>query len=101
MQSPISELIKLGKFPPVGAEELSKVKLIQDLLQEVQKPITNLEAVLLVSLFGEDTLFGLSWTLIHIIESAPGWPIEKCLSELKNPWIALLRKRAGLDDSSF
>jgi hypothetical protein len=36
----------------------------------------------------------MAWTLVHLVESAPGWPLLGQLPDLDNPWITLLRERA-------
>ncbi|MDB6032726.1 MAG: hypothetical protein JWM16_3064, partial [Verrucomicrobiales bacterium] len=33
----------------------------------------------LVKVFGPDDYYGLAWSLLHLIESAPGWPLADCL----------------------
>jgi hypothetical protein len=48
----------------------------------------------MVSLFGPDGCFGLAWTLVHLIETSPGWPIEGCITQLQSEWIVRLRERA-------
>jgi hypothetical protein len=53
------------------------------------------EAKALVELFGADDCFGLAWTLLHVIETAPGWPILDALGDTENQWIARLKQRAG------
>lgn len=57
-------------------------------------PVTNEEARVLVTLFGPDECYGLAWTLVHLIETAPGWPIADCLGGTGNEWIQRLRLRA-------
>jgi hypothetical protein len=52
------------------------------------------EAKALVELFGADDCFGLAWTLLHAIETAPGRPILDALGDTENQWIARLKQRA-------
>jgi hypothetical protein len=49
----------------------------------------------LVKLFGPDDCLGLAWTLLHLIETAPGWPVESALVGLEGEWIDRLRERAA------
>jgi hypothetical protein len=44
--------------------------------------------------FGDDDCFGLAWTLLHLIESTPGWPLPAALPDLRNEWVRRLRERA-------
>ncbi|MCQ8120015.1 hypothetical protein, partial [Methylomonas rosea] len=64
------------------------------LLLSVTKPVSNEEARALVKLFGPDGCFGLAWSILHLIESAPSWPLTDCLVNSSNEWVALLRDRA-------
>ena len=43
-------------------------------------------------MFGSDDCFGLAWSLITIIETAPGWPGNLDLSG-DNRWLRVLRLR--------
>jgi hypothetical protein len=68
----------------------------EKLLLAIEKPVTDAEARALISVFGQDDAFGLAWTLVSLVESAPGWPLSGCLPEASdNAWVALLRDRAG------
>jgi hypothetical protein len=33
--------------------------------------------------------------MMHLIETAPGWPISRCLDNAHNPWILELKARAS------
>ena len=63
-------------------------------MAQVNQPISDDDARALVKLFGPDDSFGLAWTLLHLIENAPGWPLDDALSESGNEWIDRLRTRA-------
>ncbi|MGK9236442.1 hypothetical protein KXS07_31965 [Inquilinus limosus] len=93
MRKQIEELAKLGPMPASDSVDPEQVGKYQRLIQEVQKPISNAEAIVLCRLFGNDDFFGLAWTLMLIIESAPGWPIPTCLSHSDNEWIQLMKRR--------
>jgi hypothetical protein len=53
----------------------------------IQKPVTDEEARILVGLFGPDDCFGLEWSLVGLVETAPGWPLADCLENTDNEWI--------------
>ena len=99
MQGVVVQLIKLGPMPPTvgaGDTDLNKVGEYEHLLFTVYTPVTDDEAVELVKIFGPDDCFGLSWTLVHIIETAPGWPLWSVLSaDDKRDGIRQLRDRAS------
>lgn len=94
MQQAISELLALGPLPSSAAAAVPTMQAFEEQLSKVQMPITDGEACALVKLFGPDDCVGLAWTLLHLIETAPGWPIESALIGLEGEWIARLRERA-------
>ncbi len=95
MQNAVQQLIGLGTFPDEDAATAEQVSEIQESLSAIHAPVTDDEAVELVKLFGRDTCFGLAWTLLHLVETAPSWPIDDCLPEAsENEWIRRLRLRS-------
>src|SRR5262245_59142223 len=98
MRQMIAELVKLGPLPSEAQAEVEHLRRFEEILQEVvqdakQRPLTNEEAKALVSLFGPDDCFGGAWSLLHLIETAPGWPIEECLQDTGREWVARLKRR--------
>lgn len=95
MRSIVDELAGLGPFPSTEEADEAKVGRIEDLLEQLEKPVSNEEARALVKLFGPDECFGLAWTLMHLIETAPDWPLWDVLvkTENENEWIGTLRER--------
>ncbi|RYD90798.1 MAG: alpha/beta hydrolase, partial [Sphingobacteriales bacterium] len=59
-----------GKDDRVKPEEIQH---IQGIIQGITKPLTLEESVALARLLGNDYCFGLAWTVIHLIETAPAW----------------------------
>lgn len=94
MRTEIKRLLLLGPLPSEDDATVDHLRLIEDILKTVSKPLTNDEARALVSLFGSDGCFGVAWSFLHLIETAPGWPLLDCLVNLDNEWIASLRDRA-------
>lgn len=93
IRAEIQQLIQLGPFP-VSSEVKQEVIAAQDkLLRSIKPPITDEEAKKLVTLFGSDDYFGIAWTILHLVESAPGWPIQECLAHNSNQWIVRLGER--------
>lgn len=89
----IAQLVKLGPFPPSQDVDLGRIKAQQELLEAIKSPVSEHEAKQLVTLFGPDDYYGLAWTLLHLVESTPRWPIQECLSNTKNEWINRLIAR--------
>jgi hypothetical protein len=90
----INQLIHLGKFPASPKVVPEVIRRQEELLGKIKPPVTNDEARELVKLFGPDVYYGGAWTLLHLVESAPQWPLTECLSEISNEWIARLKERA-------
>lgn len=89
----ISELVKLGRFPASQDVVLSVMERQEQLLGSIVPPVSDDEARELIKLFGSDDYFGGAWTVLHLIESAPNWPLDDCLVDDSNEWIARLRLR--------
>ncbi len=89
----VSELLRLGSFPPSTEAKAEIIKRQQELLDAIVAPVTDPEALELLKLFGPDDYYGLAWTVLHLIEGAPHWPLPGCLSDLSNPWIRTLAER--------
>ena len=77
------------------------------LLAAIKKPVTDEEANVLAGLFGCDDFFGMGWTLLHLIETAPNWSAEAYLENAGNEWVQRLKDRekrwreAGYPTRSF
>ncbi len=100
MRDEIRQLLAAGPLPstkevmaaPRQFED--KFKNFESLTKAISKPVTDEEACALVTLFGPDECFGEAWTLLHLIESAPNWPLPQCLKNESNEWVKLLKDRA-------
>ena len=70
----VEDFLRLGQLPE------SKAATEQDLdnrvaaLKAISPPVTDEEAVALFEAFGPDECFGVAWSLLHLIETAPGHP---------------------------
>jgi len=95
MQPEVQQLIDLGPLPSSSAATVPVVQVFEQQLSKVQTPISDDEARALVKLFGPDDCFGLAWTLLHLIETAPGWPLKDVLDASSGEWIDRLRERAS------
>jgi hypothetical protein len=95
MRPEIQMLEKMGRFPAEAGVTADDVDERDALLTAIEKPLTDEEACVLVRLFGPDSFFGVAWEMLHLIETAPGWPLVECLTD-DNEWIEDLKRRAGL-----
>ena len=98
MQPAIEELVRLGPLPSSVNPDFDMLKQFQTLLTKIDQPILEDYARALVKLFGPDDCFGLSWTLLHIVETTQGWPIHNILIDTDNEWVDRLKKRAMVAD---
>jgi len=83
----------LGSLPPEDGADINILKKYDKLYRAITKPITDEEARVLVTLFGPDGCFGAASALMHLIETAPGWPLKECLLKQDNEWVIELRNR--------
>jgi hypothetical protein len=94
MSKEVQELVNMGPLPDCETVAEEQLKMYESLLRRVTPPVSNDEARSLVRLFGPDDCYGLAWTLLHLIESAPGWPLHDCLKDTRNEGTERLRLRA-------
>ncbi len=95
MQQAVQDLVSHGTFPRASTADVHAVQRLEKLLSDVRVPLSDEEAKALVKLFGPDDCFGLAWSLLHLIESAPSWPIADALQG-ESEWIDTLRQRCSL-----
>ncbi|MPY56794.1 hypothetical protein [Streptomyces spongiae] len=92
LQCEVADLVAAGPFPAEDAE-VEAIEETQRLLERVPKPVTDEEARALATLFGPDNCFGLAWTLLHLIETAPGAGTARYTERLDNEWVQMLNAR--------
>jgi hypothetical protein len=88
----VVDLVKAGPFPSEEAT-VAEVEETQRLLARVTAPVSDEEARMLVMAFGPDDCFGLAWTLLHLIETAPGAVTVDYSGNADNEWVKLLEER--------
>src|SRR5262245_24431072 len=99
MRPTIADLVSLGPLPSESDASTAFLYRFESLLGLTwsslsEEPLRDDEARALVSLFGPDDAYGLAWSLLHLIETAPNWPIEDCLRDESNEWLNRLKGRA-------
>jgi hypothetical protein len=95
LQSAVQKLVKMGPAPSSEDVSVEWLKEVQGYVEDVQKPVSDEEARALAKLFGPDECFGFGWAILHIIETAPGWPLKDVLEMPPNEWIENLRQRVA------
>src|SRR5919204_1910119 len=92
----VLEFTSLGRLPPSRNADGALLTRMTDALLRIHPPVTRDEAILLAASFGPDDCFGLAWTLLHLVESAPGGPPLDDLPKdtRENEWVRLLCERA-------
>ncbi|HEV7935716.1 MAG TPA: hypothetical protein VGP70_25805 [Actinomadura sp.] len=88
----VADFLAAGPLPDED-QSVEAIQRSQDLLEQIEAPVTNEEAVALLSGFGPDDCYGLAWTLLHLIETAPGAQTAEYPADSDNPWVQLLRRR--------
>lgn len=91
----LAELATLGRLPTddeAFPDDAALVDRWAYLLGQLSKPISDSEAGFLASCFPVDDsdCYGVAWALVHLIESAQGWPIEDALDRAPSYWRAVL-----------
>ena len=94
MRQEILDLVRFGSLPSEDGSE-QQINEAETLLSRVPKPLTNEEAQALVAVFGPDDCFGLAWTLLHLIETAPSARTAAYHRGDDNLWIRLLNDRVA------
>jgi hypothetical protein len=94
MRPEIANLVQLGTLPSERGASPELIQQFEKCYRAINRPVSDEEARALVALFGNDGCFGLASSLVHLIETAPGWPLVDCLANTDNEWVAELRQRA-------
>lgn len=93
MQIKVCDLVMLGELPRADEAEPEFLERFQSLLLDVVRPVTDEEAIELAKLLGPDDCYGIAWTLVHILEEAPGWPLKQAILAAPSEWIDVLESR--------
>ncbi|HTJ72719.1 MAG TPA: hypothetical protein VL551_34590 [Actinospica sp.] len=90
----VAAFLAHGPLPDEN-QRIEAIERAENLLRRISAPVTDEEAHALVACFGPDNCFGLAWTLLHLIETAPGAPDAVYRGEVGNQWIQRLNQRTG------
>ncbi len=96
MRDSVLELIRLGRLPDDKDANVPQLQAFESALNAIEQPLSDEEAVGLLSVFpsGESSCFGLAWSLLHLIETAPGWPCSEATHHGVNPWVKSMLERS-------
>lgn len=92
----VREFVALGPLPSEFDESVPVEQIAQHqaLLEQIPRPVNDDEAKRLLTAFGNDDCFGLAWTLLHVIETAPHTPVDSPPSDNANEWVRRIWLRA-------
>jgi hypothetical protein len=81
------------------AASISDLESLEELVNQITPPLSLEEARTLLPLLdreSDDSLYGMVWTVLHLLETAPGWPPPELLSLASpdRPWFRRLTDRA-------
>lgn len=91
----VEAFLAVAPLPASRDADQENLERLTDLLVKISSPVSREEAIRLATAFGPDECFGLAWTLIHLIESAPGGAPLDAIPASNNEWVVLLRERRG------
>lgn len=93
MQDAICTLVLLGPLPKSIEVDIEQLRRIEAALAKVQTPLSRAEAEALLPVFGPDDCFGLAWSLLHLVETAPDLGDVLANADPSNEWMERLRSR--------
>ncbi|RZK27877.1 MAG: hypothetical protein EOO63_12455 [Hymenobacter sp.] len=82
----IEALYQLGRLPD-DSEDIGDgvLERYEALLGEIKSLSSPEEAEKIIALFPQTSCFGLEWTLLHLLETTPGWPIIAVIEQCPSP----------------
>jgi hypothetical protein len=92
MRRELRQLIDLGTLPSETTASEKDIDVRERLIRAIAPPLTLEEAAALARILGSDNCFGLAWTIVHLVESAPGWSLRS-LPKGDSPFLLTLRTR--------
>ena len=90
----VADFLAAGPLPDED-QPVEAIERAEELLDRIEAPVTSEEAMALLAGFGPDNCYGLAWTLLHLIETAPGAPTFEYPADAENEWVQRLRGRVA------
>jgi hypothetical protein len=94
MQNAVRTLVSLGPLPASSDADEEHLRQVEAALKAVHTPLSQAEAEALLPVFGSDDCFGLAWSLLHIVETAPDIDNVLANADPNNEWVNTLRERS-------
>jgi hypothetical protein len=97
LRGAVAQLAALGRLPDDGDAQVPRLEAVELALKLRAPPLSEEEAMALMWVLpaGEGSCFGLAWSVLHLIESAPGRPYRDAYLHETNHWVKLLLERAS------
>lgn len=93
LRKPVADLLALGSMPASEDTDVSTVAEFERKILALQTPLTTEEARALLPVFGTDDYFGLAWSLLTRVETAPDPVVPANPADNANWWVRLLWER--------
>ena len=90
IRQPVQDFVKLGPLPASNAATERELERRVTLLGAISTPVTDEEAMALAESFGPDECFGVAWTLLHVIETAPTLPRPSEDAFSRSEWLRMV-----------
>ena len=96
MRTSVTNLVSLGRLPEERSAAVAQLQAFEAALKSIERPVTDEEAMSLLQVLPntEESCFGFAWSVLHLIETAPGWPLKEARLQCSNPWVASMLERA-------
>jgi hypothetical protein len=86
----VKELAELGPLPASSIATEHDLDQRVAVLKRITPPVTDEEAIALTESFGPDECFGVAWTLLHLIETAPSHPRPSESVFQRSEWLRIV-----------
>ena len=87
----VQQLVNLGPLPASSEAEEDDLRHRAEMFDGIQKPVSDEEALALLCCSGSDACHGFAWSLVHLIETAPGGAsLQSEPDASENEWIRFL-----------
>lgn len=98
MRPLIADITSRGTLPSEEEATDEELESLTELLEQVPLPLTDEEALALAQTFGPDDCYGLAWTVLHMVETAPH-ALTLDHSQVSSPWReTLVERQVGSDE---
>ena len=83
----VRDFMALGPLPNEASPVDAFDPLFIERLKKIARPVSMEEASLLLQSFGPDDSFGLAWSLLQLVETAPDCPVTEPPPASANQWV--------------